>query len=115
VNVRSQASHQYRRLRHRRNVTRPAIARSRTLTTGRTFTTSDVRPHTATTRHLNRQLDLDLELAADLDHAGHDQTIDPDKTANVILRPLFPPGPRLRQREASKGRRMPSLSEPQPR
>jgi hypothetical protein len=44
----------------------------------------------AAARHLDKQLDLDLELPADFDHVRHDHTIDPDKTANVIPHSLFP-------------------------
>jgi hypothetical protein len=43
----------------------------------------------AAARHLDKQLDLDLELPADLDHARHNHAIDPDKTANVIPHSLF--------------------------
>jgi hypothetical protein len=39
--------------------------------------------------HLDKQLNLDLELPADFDHVRHDHTIDPDKTANVIPHSLF--------------------------
>jgi hypothetical protein len=46
-------------------------------------------PAPPTTASTDRELDLDLELLAQLDHARHDQPIDPDQTANVILHPLF--------------------------
>ena len=53
------------------------------------MTTNDARPHHRQHASLRDQLDLDLELPADLDHTGHRQPLDPDQTANVILHPLF--------------------------
>jgi hypothetical protein len=57
--------------------TRPAIGRSRIRTTGGSFTADDARPPSATYRP-PRQLDLDLELPADLDHARHCKPVDSD-------------------------------------
>lgn len=46
-------------------------------------------PAPPTTPGADRELNLELELLAQLDHPGHDQPIDPDKTTNVTLHPLF--------------------------
>jgi hypothetical protein len=46
-------------------------------------------PAPSTTSSADRKLDLHLELLAQLDHHAHNQPINPDKTTNVILHPLF--------------------------
>ena len=45
--------------------------------------------HTSHSTPPRLQLDLDLELQADLNHARHNHAIDPDKTANVIPHSLL--------------------------
>jgi hypothetical protein len=71
-------------------------------------------PGPPTTRRPRDQLDLELKPPAVIDHRSHDQPIDTDKTANVILHPLL-----LLVRVFDNARLARSsgclLSEPQPR
>lgn len=60
-----------------------------TRTTSRSLTVNDPRPNQSTTPCPGQQLYLELDPLPVIAHAGHGHPLDPEKSANVILHPLF--------------------------
>jgi hypothetical protein len=83
LNVHPQAQQRKRRLRQTKKVRLPAIGRSRTRTSGRSFTSQLARP-----QHGQQPL------ATPLNDSRHRQPLEPKQPTKVLVHPLFLPAPR---------------------
>src|SRR6266508_7053576 len=94
VNVQPQTRQRKRRLRQTRKVRLPAIGRSRTRTSGPSFTSQLPRPAARAATAGRDELDLEVELVTPLLDRRHREPLEPEEPATLLLHPLFLPAPR---------------------